>query len=555
MPAWTRRVHRWLRGAPRVVFHAEYRLPIPIFSERTGFECRRAEMALETLLALGVLGERDILTPDRVGWDTLALVHGSAWLEALTHPEALAAVFAVDAADVPLAGLLDGIRRTVGGTVMAARTALVERGAVLNLAGGYHHARPERGAAYCPVNDIAVALAVVQKEGFKGDIAVLDLDAHPPDGTAACLAGRGWIGSISGSEWAAPTGVDEILLAPGTGDNDYLATLKVLLARMPRAALTFVIAGGDVRDGDRAGRFVMTELGVRRRDQMVFEHVHGRASAWLPAGGYRPDSWRVLAGTGLVLAGHPGLLIPVDFDPTHARFGRVGSTFGLADLGAEMALTPADVDETLVHAKPRVARLLGTYTAAGVELALERYGLLLPVRQLGYAELRVAVDATDVGDRFRLFGFARGAEHLLVETVLSRATVHDQAVLFVHWMTMRHPIARFTPGRPPLPGQDTPGLGLFRESLEVHDRMAERLGLAGVAMRPAYLHVWAAVRDWMVCADKADQDILDALFREHDGVPIPTLSRQAVAGTLRVGGKPFVWIAPLVVRFRTVTAE
>lgn len=554
MPAWTRQLTRWLRGAPRVVFHPEYRLPLPIFSERTGFDCRRGEMALEALIALGIVGERDVLVPERVGWDAFGLVHDEAWLEALTHPEAHASVFAVDPGDVPLSGLLDGLRRTVGGTVLATQTALVEAGPVLNLGGGFHHARPDRGAAFCPVNDIAIALAVVRNGGFRGTVAILDLDAHPPDGTAACLNGTAWIGSISGAEWPAPAGVDEVLLAPGTGDEGYLAALKSLLQRMPLADLSFVVAGGDVREGDRHGRLGLTEGGVRRRDEMVFEYLKGRASVWLPAGGYRPDSWRVLAGTALVLAGHSGVVVPTDFDPIHAHFGRIGRGFGLKELGAEMSLTAADLDETLAHTPPSVARLLGMYTASGVELALERYGLLLAVRQLGYSDLRVLVDATDVGDRFRLMGFGAGVEHLLVETVLSRALVQDRPVLFVHWMTMRHPLGRFSAGRSALPGQDAPGLGLFRESLEVHDRMAARLELAGVAMRPAYLHVWAAVRDWMVCVDPKEQEEIEMLVRSYPDASIGLLSRQVHAGTLVAKGQPFVWSAPLMVRFRTLAA-
>lgn len=546
MPAWTRRIERWFRGGPRVVFHPEYRLPLPTFTERTGMDSRRGEMVIESLVHLGILAENDVLRPELVRWDELARVHDAAWLEALTTPEALAAVFAVDIGEVAHSGLLSSIRRTVGGTILAARAAVEHGGPVLNLGGGFHHARPERGHAFCPVNDLAVAIAAVRADGFSGSIAVIDLDAHPPDGVALCLGKSAWIGSISGSEWPAPEGVDEIAVPPGTEDEAYLGALATLLSRAPRCALTFVVAGADVRAGDRMGRLSLSEAGVRRRDQSVFEFVGDRPSVWLPAGGYRPDSWRVLAGTALVLSGHAQLEIPTTFDPIHVRFRRLGSSLRLAELGANLDLTAADIDESLRHAVPDVPRLLGTYTAAGVELALERYGLLLPVRQLGYSALRVVVERVELGDRFQLFGTARGGEHLLVETVLSQATIEDKPMLFVHWMTMRHPMSTFSPQRPALPGQDAPGLGLFRESLELHDRMAERLGLAGVAMRPAYVHVAAAVRNWMVCVDPAEQHRLDQLFREHRELGLAELSRRVHAGEIRLEGKPFTWSAPLM---------
>ena len=73
----------------------------------------------------------------------------------------------------------------------------------LNLLGGFHHAKPDAGGGFCAVNDLAVAVAAVRAEGFAGRVLVLDLDAHPPDGTAACLAAdpSAWIGSLSGSSW------------------------------------------------------------------------------------------------------------------------------------------------------------------------------------------------------------------------------------------------------------------------------------------------------------------------------------------------------------------
>ena len=57
----------------------------------------------------------------------------------------------------------------------------------LNLLGGFHHAAPDAAGGFCPVNDVAVAIAAVRAEGFLRRVVVLDLDAHPPDGLALCL--------------------------------------------------------------------------------------------------------------------------------------------------------------------------------------------------------------------------------------------------------------------------------------------------------------------------------------------------------------------------------
>src|SRR5205814_8658958 len=188
-------------------------------------------------------------------------------------------------------------------------------GPALNRLGGFHHAAPDRGAGLCAVNGLAVALAVARKNGFDGRVAVLDLDAHPPDGTAECLRSdpKKWIGSISGAGWAGLDGVDEVVL-PGAGDGAYLSALSELLSRMERPRLAFVLAGGDVLDGDKLGKLRLTLDGARRRDLAVASALRGIPSAWLPAGGYSDRAWKLLAGTALALTERSRRVVP-DRDP------------------------------------------------------------------------------------------------------------------------------------------------------------------------------------------------------------------------------------------------
>src|SRR5439155_13889095 len=158
---------------------------------------------------------------------------------------------------VPVDEMMTTIRLACGATIDAAREMLrpshriVGRRA-LNLLGGFHHAKPDVAGGFCPVNDVAVGIAALRADGFRGKVLVIDLDAHPPDGTAACLQGdpSHWIGSISGSDWGPLPGVDETVLPEGAGDDAYLSALDALLSRMPGGELAFVLAGGDVLAGD-----------------------------------------------------------------------------------------------------------------------------------------------------------------------------------------------------------------------------------------------------------------------------------------------------------------
>lgn len=550
MPAlfdWTRSLLRHFRGEPRIVWHPEYRLPSTSLAARSGLDPRRPELVRDALVELGVVTEAAILSPERAGWDELGRVHTPAWLEAITQPGVLAELFAVEPWDVPTDAMLESLRRAVGGTMLAARSAVATPGPVLNLSGGFHHARPDGGGGFCALNDVAVALAALREKGFAGRVRVVDVDAHPPDGLAACLGPTVWIGSLSGMSWAAPAHVDETHLPPGTGDHAYLAALAAMLARMPPAELTFVIAGGDVREGDRMGNLALTEAGVRQRDAAILAALAGGASVWLPGGGYRADAWRVTAGTALVLARSPKRILPSDFDPMRARFRRVSA--GLGSLFDDMDLRSEDLDALLGPHRDEAPRVMGLYSRAAVELALERFGVSATVRRLGYGELRALVDRVALGDRFRLYGTARGVEHLLAESVLDRGRIAGEEVLFVHWLTLRHPLGAWKAGPGPLPGQEVPGLGLAREAGELHRRIAERLGLPGVAMRPSWLHVAWACRQNMHFVSPQAQGEFEALFRDLGDIPLPELSRLATAGGLLCNGQRWRWEAPELVEW------
>lgn len=526
--------------------HAAYRLPLPALEARARFDPRRADLAVWYLREVGALAEEDLHTPSRVRYADLVRVHSAALVEAMTRPEELARVFGLDPWDVPVDALLRAIRLAVGGTLAASREAVVRSGPTVNLLGGFHHAAPDRAAGFSPVNDVAVAVAALRAEGFGGDVAVLDLDAHPPDGTAAALAGRAWIGSISGSDWGPLPSVDETVL-PGAEDAAYLAALNALLARMPRAALTFVLAGGDVLAGDLNGLLRLTLDGARRRDAAVAAALAGRASVWLPAGGYHPDAWRVLAGTGLVLSFGDLAPIPPAADPLRSRFARLSSTLAPTRLAGDLDM--ADIEVDLGLRRPDSGRLLGHYTAEGTEYALATFGVLEVIERLGYRELDVKLDTTDVGDRFRLFGTAGGVVHLLAESVLARSVLQGRTVLFIHWLTLRNPLAAYRGGRRPLPGQEVPGLGMAREAAELHLRMAERLGWEGVAFRPGHYHVAVAARPRFHFADPAREGRFEALLAALAPLSFGDAAAAVAEGRVLLDGAPYRWEPDVMVEW------
>ncbi|ABF87640.1 histone deacetylase family protein [Myxococcus xanthus DK 1622] len=539
---------RW-GGAPVPAFYDEsYRLPLTGIESSAGIEPRGVDFTTWYLLEARALRTQDVHHPQPVSLAELSRVHDAAYLESLGQPETLARIFATDPADVPVDALLSNLRRVCGGTLGAARLAVARKGPVVNMAGGFHHAGPARGGGFCAVNDIAIALAALHADGFDGQAVVLDLDAHPPDGTAECLAGqkRAWIGSLSGSDWGALSPeVDETRVPEDTDDRTYLALLDGLLERMPRPDVAFVIAGSDVLAGDRFGRVGLSLDGARRRDRALARALRGIPSVWLPGGGYHRDAWKVFAGTVLVLAGQGRRRIKARYDPLSARYRRIARS--LTREGAtplDEPITQEDLEGALgLSGGPRQPRILGYYTAQALEYAFFRYGILSYVERLGYSRLRVEVGSVGEGDRMEVHGCAAGQEHQLVDCVVERRVLAGEPFLFVNWLSLRHPRARFSEGRSRLPGQDVPGLGLAREATEMLLVMARRLVLAGVAFRPMWFHLAVLARSRFRFLDPARQGRFEALLRDLGQLPLLEVSQAVVDGHVLLNGQPYAWEA------------
>lgn len=539
-----------LRRKPLTVyFHPAYRLPLAGTEASTAMDARRANHALHYLLKEHAVRPEDVVQPGPVSYADLARVHTPDWLESLSKASTLAHVFAVDEADVVVDELLASVRLACGGTLEAARRALQSKQSTLNLLGGFHHAAPARGVGFCAVNDVMVAIAALRAEGLFGKVAVIDLDAHPPDGTAACINGDPsvWLASLSGVSWGDLPGVDDVVLPKGTGDAEYLAALEQLLDRMPPVELAFVLAGGDVIAGDRLGWLGLSIAGARRRDLAVIQALGSTPSVWLPAGGYGPHAWKVLAGTGLALAFETDAAIPVDFDPLGAELTDIAMKLSLDQLGGDaLTMTEADFPE-LFGGKKSSQRLLGFYTREGIEYALERHGLLSLVRRMGFGDLHVEIDGT----RMRLLS----KDQVLVELDAEKQKLDGAEVLFVNWLSLRNPRAQFSAKRPKLPGQEVPGLGLAQEATALLAIMAERLRLDGVAFRPSWFHMAYTGRHAGRFIDPKRQGRFEALVRDLRELPLLEATRAVAEGRVTLEGKPYAWEADPMVRWQNPAAH
>ncbi len=177
------------------------------------------------------------------------------------------------------------VRRTlasVGSTMQASRHALIT-GFGGTLAGGTHHAYRAEGSGFCVFNDLAVSIAAMRAETSIRRIAIVDLDVHQGDGTAAIFSGDPTVFTLSlhgahNFPLRKQTSVLDVELQDGTGDAQYLALLEPALHRVwefnPEAI--FFQSGVDSLATDRLGRLSLTLAGLSRRDRLVIGGARDR---------------------------------------------------------------------------------------------------------------------------------------------------------------------------------------------------------------------------------------------------------------------------------------
>lgn len=192
--------------------------------------------------------------------------------------------------------MVERSRRSAGATVAAAKTAFQE-GIAANLAGGTHHAYRDTGSGFCVFNDSAIAARTLQKEINPSlKVAVIDLDVHQGNGTAAILQNDDSIFTLSiHGENNFPFKKErsdlDVGLADGCNDEIYLHSLSTALDQLDsrfKADCLIFLAGADPHEGDRLGRLNISKDGMRLRDEMVFQYALDRQLpiAFSMAGGY-----------------------------------------------------------------------------------------------------------------------------------------------------------------------------------------------------------------------------------------------------------------------------
>ena len=112
-------------------------------------------------------------------------------------------------------------------------------------------------------------------------VMVVDCDLHQGNGTAAALAGRKDIFTLSIHQMdiyptEKPLSTVDVGLWAGDGDAKYLAELGAHIPRIYnefRPALVLYLAGADPYEKDQLGGLSLTKAGLKERDKVVIENA------------------------------------------------------------------------------------------------------------------------------------------------------------------------------------------------------------------------------------------------------------------------------------------
>lgn len=271
-------------------------------------------------LAMRLATDFDLLTGPRVSVHTpvvpataedLLRVHDADYIAAVER--ASLDVRAVDeyrglgTSDDPVFAGMHAASALVGGATLAAARAVQSGSAqhAINIAGGLHHAMPDRASGFCIYNDIGVAIAWLLAQGYRR-IAYIDVDVHHGDGVQAMFYDDPRVLTISihedprtlfpgtgfpdeaGGPGALGTAVN-IALPAGTGDQGWLRAFHAIVPDVLEAFDPQIIVsqhGCDSHFEDPLAHLTLSIDGQRMSYEAIHRWAHRFAEGrWIAVGG------------------------------------------------------------------------------------------------------------------------------------------------------------------------------------------------------------------------------------------------------------------------------
>lgn len=311
----------------RIVYSRHYNIGFYGFERLHPFDSRKYGRAWRQLRKhFGASLNRFHVRPQRTAnREELLLVHSEAYLEQLRDSQYVASALEVPAVRrLPWWAIdyhiLRPMRWATRGTIVAAEQAL-EHGFAVNLSGGYHHAKPDRGEGFSIYADAGIAVASLRKQRMISEtdrIVCVDTDAHQGNGVCHTFMddNRVFIFDIFNAyiypcyDLKARKRIDcEVALTSDCTDANYMREVETRLPGFldsicnSPVGLAIYNAGTDVLAGDPLGCLSISAATIRHRDLFVVGELRKRniPTVMVLSGGYTKQSFQLVTDSVIKL--------------------------------------------------------------------------------------------------------------------------------------------------------------------------------------------------------------------------------------------------------------
>lgn len=353
------------------------------FHEDHPFHPIRFELTKDLLVACGALQTDRIMYPllQQEAEQEVARIHRDDYIRAVAALSGqspiqddvrLAAQYGLGAdGDTPyFPGIHEAATGIVAGSLAAAEAVMSGRVShALHLAGGLHHAFPERASGFCVYNDAAAAISWIRRK-YGARVMYIDTDVHHGDGVQWFFYTDPDVFTLSihetgkflfpgtgfHHEKGAATGYGACLnlsMEPYTEDESWLDCFKRGVETAAQAFKPDVIVsqhGCDAHAFDPLAHIHCSMRIYREMPRIIHEladrYAQGR---WIALGGGGYDHWRVVprawALLWLEMSGHP-LLTRIDSSPSGGSLPKEWPTIDSARRPAHLPDTWLDDSST-----------------------------------------------------------------------------------------------------------------------------------------------------------------------------------------------------------------
>jgi acetoin utilization deacetylase AcuC-like enzyme len=278
----------------KIAYHPIYKHPLP---EGHRFPMIKYELLPQQLLHEGTCTREQFFEPDLPNISDVLAIHNQDYVNDLLN--LTLEQRAARKIGFPLSEqLVERELRIANGTILGSLHAL-ENQVAFNIAGGTHHAYPDRGEAFCLLNDQAIGAQYLLNNKLVKRVLIIDLDVHQGNGTAVVFKNNSnvFTFSVHGKSnypFKKEQSDLDIALPDNTSDLEYLKVVTEYVPKLieqQKPDFIYYLSGVDIVATDKLGKLGCSIMGCKERDNIVFENCKKYE---IPVqvsmgGGYSPD--------------------------------------------------------------------------------------------------------------------------------------------------------------------------------------------------------------------------------------------------------------------------